>query len=1600
MLCLALALATSASTPTGASAAGAKPLLKVLAPREDAIVQGRAVSVRVRLAPGARLRSARLNGAGVRRLLRPRGSRLLVARIAQRRVRALHRGRNFLHLAVRRGKRRALRTIGFTLVRPLSHLVRRFRAGYTRSHALGVDLRLSRLHSKIRATLNGRDVSRQFADELSAHRAGRLSAGEGLRHGRNVLSVRVTHHGGAIRRFRRVFVVPQKTTVAGAGNDRSVPAGTSVSLNGSSSRVALRPDGSRAKGGLRFAWRVVRSPRGSRPTLAAHNSKRPQLRTDLPGRYVIRLATTMRSEPQGNHASTAADTVEVTAEPQPLVPIDSGATLGEAHGIAVGVTRECEGTAVTGQPCFYASPGAADALQVVVLDRATLEPISNKAYASSELGSFASAMEQFNENYALPNTKPKWETDKLVAIALREGSLGDSEALAQGLGSFNVSEEEGEAQPLKGLGGSPFSLIAVPGTLEGKAAVNYGGVKIAAPDGSESAPGAVRGVLKVVSDTPGQEESGGEGLEFTRAFAWPDSIGYDTRESAEGVPDVVRIGAAKLPIVPSGQPADLDGFAVFHFNPLSPEGSLRQVAFVTNASGAGTDSGLDWSRLSSQLKPAIEERLGVVLVSNGDIGGFATEPDASSFPVVQRQLELLGLNPDVFGRAVRRNGTYSMLSAGERPGAPNIPGQVRAAYSASSAIAEGVKEGSRLGVASGELTGVLQRASYGAVFPSSGDPRGSAPEPELLGAIYRKQTPWQLTPSPGATKASCQELAFAYLTQAIGISTPEELPLWSGTDSSACSGIGHTGTSGTRSADNLDGDACATTEAAASGANAANVRTASLRMRSRYTDLAQVFGEGQIAGIAYPTAGAPFTQADLTCAKNQMIDEVKARAQTMTFIEQLEKVQYESEGRVVTELKVVAAEVEALMLRKVKKELERSGRATGSYWAGFALQALSSVAKIAATASGSGTAAALAFQIVGQTASVGQGVNSVIQAQAGNPGSLAAEYLLLASQLHEEAIKIEVQIEEVLAAQQQGTLLSEAALLSDPGRLAAVDTKASGEWQITPEAQLKAQDIYLYRVRQLAYQDFWPQWYTGVRFDYDRACELWPASYTYCWENGKWNRVPDGGEVTEPPRLVRASEAMCLDGPNFRSAASGWPGGIGNGNEYQPAAAPPPMGQLPPEYLEYLMASTSGLKNRKVDLAERQVVELFFEQPSDSAAQTSESSPPGFYAPEFWWQNLEMNQQFQCRGEEAKVDTKKIGGPYAGVEDDLVWPTPPRPFCEKESAASGTRAICTYEQGYFAESSLDLPSLVRGLGGDPEQSGVWLYAIGGRGAHGGEESGGGKGPNGLARTYYRSANSFAAALGSPTLRYYLGEAGATQTGSGGASTLVAVGNVSSSAEAPCIVADANGIGPSGETVSIGSFHSGSSEACGKQNVVLIAGGGGGGGHRSSTDGGKDGGTGGRAYATTRSMVAAGTNGHANKSSHRGRGGFNGKGGEGGGGDGKPGTEGIGGVGGSAGSGGNAKWLNAGPFFGAESLGVGGTDGSGKGGHGGGGGGGFGGGGGGGDGGHSSCCSYGGAGGGGGGSFAYKGDAPPSEDVPKVEATSDEGMLVIVIELGS
>lgn len=230
----------------------------------------------------------------------------------------------------------------------------------------------------------------------------RISPNHGLRHGRNVLRVRVKRRGAKRARTQVVrFRVVGKAPLAAAGRDRSVAAHARIRLNGRQS--LLHPLARRGGGRLRHQWRILRAPRGSKlakgkqrkrrragssarkggkgqriqsgvvnlgapPLFSGRGSIVPRFRADRPGSYLIELSVT------GPRGTVAKDVVEVEVNPDPMVTID---TMAKPEG------QKSWGVRVGTQ--FYPDPGDSKKwLQVVALESDSLELISNTAYDCPE----------------------------------------------------------------------------------------------------------------------------------------------------------------------------------------------------------------------------------------------------------------------------------------------------------------------------------------------------------------------------------------------------------------------------------------------------------------------------------------------------------------------------------------------------------------------------------------------------------------------------------------------------------------------------------------------------------------------------------------------------------------------------------------------------------------------------------------------------------------------------------------------------------------------------------------------------------------------------------------------------------------------------------------------------------------------------------------------------------------------------------------------------------------------------------------------------------------------------------------------------------------
>jgi len=1673
--------AAQGEAEAAASSGSAKRLLTLRTPRERQFVGDRArVWVRSEFRRGATVKAVLVNGVkrrGLTRRLRASERALAGGRKLLRvRVGRLRRGRNLIAVVALRGGRWDSETVMVDRARRLRGLIRRFRVNIRLPRHPHVTLRPSRLRVDIAARLNGRDVSDAFEHGAPLVRRLRLSPKDGLRPGLNRLAVKALSFDGRFQSARRTFFVSRGRPLADAGPDRRARAGLAVRLNGSRSL----PAAGRSLNGVGYRWTVIAKPAGAAPVLTGANRRRAILRTDPahPGRYVTRLRV---SSHRGGGVRTT-DTVDTIAEPQPRVPVETIATAADGtRGIALGMTIDCEDATVgAAEPCFYANPGDDDQLQVLVLDRQTLVPPAgysnyNRAYSTSSLSAFATQMQAFATDQD-DATCPTYDTDKLVLLVLRSGSIADTENFAAGLDAFNVSPDAPDAHSSSDCVSSrtdpsagPLSMLSVPGTLSGKAWVNDR-LTLDAATGDDGITGSLTGYLKEVADDPSAET-----LKITRGFTYPDALFYDTRgEGASSAlsDDVFVVGSDSVPLLPGT--GATDGISVISFDALNPTGTLTREAFVTNVDGDPL-VGLDFGQLNTVLGQLMAGKppsgactvCGVGLVFNGQTGRYESQPENTALQGVLAKLEQLGLNPDTFARALNSTdgntpsgyGTYSMISADG------------VGYASSNVIADGTGDtGQNLEVYDGDLTGDLRRGPDGILSPLKGDPAGLQGESVLIPILYGEQGDWLLTPALADTTscssdttgpetgctATGQEVAFAYIVeQAFGKLFPDQAPeLWSGAGTAAAGTAAAAQAapdSSGRSADSLDGDGCDTETGGAPDSadtgqgtlvvDAAAVRSVSLVLRSTYPSLTTTLDEAEVLSLKPPSGTVPFTADDFSCAQNQMIDELAAREQVLELMELAGNIETNSATELSVDFSDFADNVQNAELSSLTNEINAQSKADSAYWLSLTTHLAPKISPIVALFSDFDPVIGSAVVWLSFYGDAGAMVLDLINGRPGNPLLLTREYVMLEAQLEQEELSVETQIADALTAQANGVERSEMVLLSGPVMMAAFNDAAGTTWNFgaeTADVYTGAQNAYLYNVRQLVYQALWPQVYSAVRFSYEDACQTDTANQAACWNPSasSWQKAGSTTDVSsdDVDSLALASQPYCrgsVGGTPFGTAGTGTAAGSGQGTEYQPqvSVASTAVSQ---QYMDYVMVETDtvtsdSLASKFPSVPTLDEVEPFFEQPGENFDQSGDDpnapnadAAPGFYAPDFWYQNLPLAGRMSCNGTSGgkgpTLDLASIDGWYQDLDESQdAWPTPPYKPDEPCTWApigstSTVRATCAFHGSakYTDGKSVNLSNLVASLGGDPATSGIWIAAYGGKGSSagsgGGAYDGGKGGGQGYAQTYFDSLDAFTAANRESTSVYYwVGSAGTKggsikAGGAGAASTVVGTADLTASATPPCVLHDDDGVNPAGSTVAITNRTNGATSPCATQTVLLIAGASGAGGTAGDFHVGGVGGGGATAIAGTRTVSAPGGNG-----GDGGRGGYEGVGGNQGDNDGiggrtstyrgrDAGTNGIGGSGGSADDSNRTGYAAAG-YVGWNSFGIGGNA-NGQDRSGGGGGGGFGGGGGGGS---SGSTTYGGGGGGGGGSYALKGDKPPSSGAIVSTPPRTAGDLIIVVD---
>ncbi len=350
---VAVVAAVAVAGQAGAAPTAESSASVVVSPRHDAVYFKSPIRVVLARRAGTRTRVS-LGRRDVTKRFHRKGRRL-VGRLGRRDF--LRYGRNNLTvLTTRAGRTEVSDARSFFVVRR-RHFVRlNVRRGPPARAAIAIvsggrsDV-LRRRARKVTIRLNGRSVTRLARHTRANRRSISLSATHGLRYGINRLTVRVTEaRSGRYELMERRFRIRRTRPLPAAGLDFGTRPGEPVRL-GARARAA--------RGGeLRYRWRIVRRPKGSRARLRGATRARPSIRTDRIGRYVIeqRVAEYKRGRRVGK---ASVERMYLDSQPPPLMSVSA-----DTNGIYLG----------SGQKVYFPHPTGAGAgtIQTLMVDRSNL----------------------------------------------------------------------------------------------------------------------------------------------------------------------------------------------------------------------------------------------------------------------------------------------------------------------------------------------------------------------------------------------------------------------------------------------------------------------------------------------------------------------------------------------------------------------------------------------------------------------------------------------------------------------------------------------------------------------------------------------------------------------------------------------------------------------------------------------------------------------------------------------------------------------------------------------------------------------------------------------------------------------------------------------------------------------------------------------------------------------------------------------------------------------------------------------------------------------------------------------------------------------------
>jgi hypothetical protein len=327
----------AASAATGAPVTHRPvPGALLVTPQAQAFLLRGPVRVVVRVPAKTTRLHVELNKRSISSRFRRLGARKRVAVLTRRN--GVRFGRNRLLVEAQRGRLPTIIQARTFVLAPRRNWLARLQ--FERGPVTSVRVRLHRAISHetvLGMWLNGHAVTAAAGRSGLRTWTASLSASQWLRYGTNRLRVRVIQHRPARwTELQRTFTIKRTRPLAAAGWDEYDRAGQAVQLNGSRSRVF---DGAR----LRYRWRIVRQPRGSRVRLRNPGRVRLSFVPRRTGTYTLALKVTR--QPTGKTVpltpigpASSSDRLTITATPSSLLLPFKVVAGGGTPGIQVGGT--------------------------------------------------------------------------------------------------------------------------------------------------------------------------------------------------------------------------------------------------------------------------------------------------------------------------------------------------------------------------------------------------------------------------------------------------------------------------------------------------------------------------------------------------------------------------------------------------------------------------------------------------------------------------------------------------------------------------------------------------------------------------------------------------------------------------------------------------------------------------------------------------------------------------------------------------------------------------------------------------------------------------------------------------------------------------------------------------------------------------------------------------------------------------------------------------------------------------------------------------------------------------------------------------------------